>query len=300
MVGFVHRLGGEGAVGGSGGALRVAIEARTGNQNREGSFESAFDIVSLQEVSRDLGDLRALINILGPEWGFVITDVTLGRVGHDERFAILYYRPRVTFEHVSGGIVLPEDSLVDGRQFARTPLLASFHTANVPFRVCSTHIRFGKNRRESLAECETMAALLSKLATRSGEEIVLTGNFNLHRDDSPALAAFRDSGATIPEFTLHPTLWRNGQPCDLIGYLASTTDRAPRLKAISSGLINTFQHVFRDQDLPEIREAIEASWQTPESDGRRPPSNDVMLRAIQLSDHLPFWVEYEISGSADD
>ena len=104
---------------------------------------STFDVISLQEIDRRLDSLRALLEIMGPEWGYFITDITEGTRGNNERFAILHYRPRVAFDHISGEVVLPDNLLIEGRQFARKPLLAGFRAADFRFRMCAAHIHFG-------------------------------------------------------------------------------------------------------------------------------------------------------------
>lgn len=246
---------------------------------------SAFDVVSLQKIARDLSGLRLLLQILGPEWGFVITDITLGAMGASERFAILYYRPRVTFENISGGIVLPADSLIEGQQFARTPLLASFSSSNVRFRVCSTHIRYGENLRLRTAECKALADFLSRIAKRDKEEILLTGDFNLFSDDSPVLGIFREHGIDIPADTIHPTLWISSKLCDLIGHLQGDEEYPRKLTVSRSAMVDIFDSVFRNKDLEQY--VVGDSDQAKFSAYRNWKKN-------QISDHLPVWVEYEI------
>ena len=246
---------------------------------------SSFDVVSLQKVARDLNGLRQLIDILGPEWGFVITDITLGAMGANERFAILYYRPRVTFENISGGIVLPADSLIDGQQFARTPLLASFSSGTIRFRVCSTHIRYGGDPRLRIAECDTLANFLSRIAARDKEEILLTGDFNILSNDSPVLELFREHGIDIPPNTVHPTLWISNKLCDLIGHLQGDVEYPRRLMVSRSSMVEIFNSVFRDEDL-EL-------YVTGDSE-RAKSSAYRNWKKNQISDHLPVWVEYEI------
>lgn len=246
---------------------------------------SAFDIVSLQKVAQNLDGLNLLLDILGPEWKYLITDVTLGAMGADERFAILYYSPRVTFKNISGGIVLPANSLIEGQQFARTPLLASFQTSHVHFRVCSTHIRFGENIRLRNSECEILASFLSRIAKRDKEEILLSGDFNLFRN-SQVLKIFRESGIDIPSDTIHPTLWPSGNYCDLIGHIHGEEEKPRKLKFSSSSMVNLFDSVFRDED--------KQHYLIDESE----PSKSIDFktwRIKQISDHLPVWVEFTIS-----
>jgi len=50
---------------------------------------SAFDLVAVHEVRANLGDFNRLMKLLGSWWRDLLTDVTLGRRGNDERLAAL-------------------------------------------------------------------------------------------------------------------------------------------------------------------------------------------------------------------
>src|SRR3972149_6185843 len=43
------------------------------------------DVVAVQEVKRDLSGVRLLMDFLGPDWGLIVTDVTLGPEGNAQR-----------------------------------------------------------------------------------------------------------------------------------------------------------------------------------------------------------------------
>jgi hypothetical protein len=49
---------------------------------------SRFDVVAVQEVRGDLKALRHVLKALGPQWGFILTDVTQGDAGNNERLAL--------------------------------------------------------------------------------------------------------------------------------------------------------------------------------------------------------------------
>ena len=70
---------------------------------------SSFDLVALQEVDRNLNRLRSLLDILGPDWNVLVSETAPGDWGNNERFAILYYTPRVEFRNFSGQVILPPD-----------------------------------------------------------------------------------------------------------------------------------------------------------------------------------------------
>ncbi len=244
---------------------------------------STFDVISLQEIDRRLESLHALLEIMGPEWDYFITDITEGALGSNERFAILHYHPRVSFEHISGEVVLPDDLLIDGRQFARKPLLAGFRAADFRFRMCAAHIHYGGgDPRPGISECETLARFLKRVAGRDGENIILAGNFNILRADSPAVQAFRDQGFTVPPEHIHPTsAFRPDGYYDMIGLLVNASGA---VKFGGSGSLLPFEHVLRDADIENYARAL--------SGGAAPQLNTFKRwRTQQLSDHLPLWVE---------
>jgi hypothetical protein len=73
---------------------------------------SCFDLVAVQEVSRDLSALETLMRILGREWDYIATDTTEGPGGNGERMAFLYNTEKVWFRRIAGEIVLPDGQLV--------------------------------------------------------------------------------------------------------------------------------------------------------------------------------------------
>lgn len=263
---------------------------------------SAFDVVSLQEVARDMGALRALIAILGPEWGYLISDITEGTPGNAERFAILYYQPRVAFEHIAGEVVLPASMLVEGRQFARKPLLASFRAGAFHFRVCTAHIHFGGGgadaRRHRLAECRTLAAFLARIARRDAQNLVLSGNFNIERKDGAAVRAFKAEGFSVPPRIVHPTDLSGTRFYDMTGLLLNDAATGVGATIGRAGALNPFESVFRAQDREVYAEAVAA--QRP---AVAPPPNAALAyekfwRPRQLSDHVPLWVELKLGRDA--
>ncbi len=142
---------------------------------------SSFDLVALQEVSRDLSALEKVMQILGPSWDYIATDTTEGPGGNGERMAFLYNRERVQFRKIAGEIVLPNGQLIVSRkkiaeasmanqptvepetieqikdeyveveqQFARTPFLVAFQSGWFRFSLCTVHIYFGNTGGEEL------------------------------------------------------------------------------------------------------------------------------------------------------
>lgn len=73
---------------------------------------SHFDIAAIQEVRDDLRDFLRLLQILGPDWDYLATDVTDGGAGNGERMVFLFNRNRVRFRHIAGELTLPDGKKV--------------------------------------------------------------------------------------------------------------------------------------------------------------------------------------------
>ena len=142
---------------------------------------SAFDLIAVQEIG-DLREFDDLMDLMGPNWEYIISDVTEGVSGNGERIAFVYDKNRVFTRNVVGEVVLTEareiggdpetvklpagstletddgiielqegdqlhlpegQKIVDRKQFARTPFLVAFQAGWFKFTLCSAHIYFG-------------------------------------------------------------------------------------------------------------------------------------------------------------
>ena len=107
-----------------GGTLRMATWnlREFGNTTYKGrSFEelyyiaeiiSNFDLIALQEIRKDLSEFYKLKKILGPNWGYIATDVTDGGPGNQERMVFLYNRNKVFFRNIAGELTLKENAKI--------------------------------------------------------------------------------------------------------------------------------------------------------------------------------------------
>ncbi len=112
---------------------------------------SAFDLVALQEISRDLEPLEQIIEILGPNWDYIATETTEGRSGNNERMAFVFDRNKIGFRNVVGQIILPEKWLIEGKiQFARSPFMVAFQSGWLKLNMCTVHIYYGSDSGDQL------------------------------------------------------------------------------------------------------------------------------------------------------
>ena len=107
---------------------------------------SAFDIVAIQEVNT-IEALERVMNILGPSWEYMTTDINPTKAGNHEHMTFVYDTRKVSFEHMAGQIVTNKQ-----QQFVRTPYYAAFQSGWFRFSLCTVHILYGdyKDTRLSL------------------------------------------------------------------------------------------------------------------------------------------------------
>ena len=110
---------------------------------------AAFDLVAMQEVNEDMGPFEKVMDLLGPSWRYIATDITEGPSGNGERMVFLFDSNKVQFKHIAGEIVLPKSSLIDGgHQFARSPFLVRFQSGWFKFNLCTVHLYYGDDSGE--------------------------------------------------------------------------------------------------------------------------------------------------------
>ena len=135
-----------------------------------------FDLVSIQEVKRDLKQLKSLLkHFLGDEWDYVVSDTTEGDAGNDERMAVLYRKERVRLSREAGEIVLPpvkgETGVERSRQLARTPYYLGFQAGWFKFKLCSVHIHYGaKGGKDRKLRVKEISQLATQPRIRSDDE----------------------------------------------------------------------------------------------------------------------------------
>jgi hypothetical protein len=110
-----------------------------------------FDIIAVQEVKGDFKALRHALKLLGPHWSFLMTDVTKGNLGNDERLAFLFDTRKVKLSGLACEVVIP-DSVLEAnkalnnnslqRQFARTPYCVSFLVGGKTSVLLTLHVLF--------------------------------------------------------------------------------------------------------------------------------------------------------------
>jgi endonuclease/exonuclease/phosphatase family metal-dependent hydrolase len=167
---------------------------------------SHFDVVAVQEVRGNIRGLRYLLRVLGADWGFLLTDVTKGTAGNNERLAFLFDTRRVKPSGLACELVVwISDStriskeMLD-RQFARTPYACSFVTTGTPattFILVTLHVDWGKTASDRVPELREIADWLSTWAEREEDwnhNVIALGDFNIDDADDELYRAFTSTG----------------------------------------------------------------------------------------------------------
>ncbi|MDP8977505.1 MAG: endonuclease/exonuclease/phosphatase family protein [Actinomycetota bacterium] len=168
---------------------------------------SRFDVVALQEVRGNIKALRHMLRHLGPHWGLLLTDVTAGRAGNDERMAFVFDTRRVKPSGLACELVIPPewhgkiDTGALARQFARTPYAASFLAGDQTFILVTLHVVYGKQATDRVGELRWIAEWMASWARREadwGHNLIALGDFNIDRSGDPNYEAFTATGLQPP------------------------------------------------------------------------------------------------------
>jgi endonuclease/exonuclease/phosphatase family metal-dependent hydrolase len=268
---------------------------------------SRFDVIAVQEVQADLRALRLILQCLGSEWAFHVTDVTEGQAGDHERLAYVYDLRRVRPSGLAGELVLsPEDlghpppprpraghpppdppspdPLVPGldHQLVKTPYIMSFTTAGRPFALATVHVLWGEDDEliPRAREAEALAKMLTR-AVKPGRRVapddfmaslIALGDFNITSADDPIYKALVDNDLQPDAETLDSRRGPGDRPgrqvaFDQIAWFRHPHDGFLKFKRLSGDTFPWSDHIL--QDAP----------------------GDTTFR---ISDHYPLWLEFSV------
>jgi endonuclease/exonuclease/phosphatase family metal-dependent hydrolase len=267
---------------------------------------SAFDIVALQEIYKNLKALRRVMKILGDNWEFITTDVTEGSSGNKERMTFVYDRNKVHFRNIAGEIVLPETKLIaEKRQFARTPYLVAFQSGWFKFMLCTVHIYYGSPSGERfdrrVKEIKQIARFIGKRADEEKYNYILLGDFNIVTPECETMYALTGSGFVIPDGLKHPTNIDENKFYDQIAFKTRPNEFRLGESDNSAGVLRFYTTVFKDDEFnvyEQYMDSAKLDAAGPEQSKKEKYYRDTW-RTFQMSDHYPLWVELKIDFSDD-
>jgi endonuclease/exonuclease/phosphatase family metal-dependent hydrolase len=294
---------------------------------------SRFDFVAVQEVN-ELDEWERITEVLGPDWGWIATDVTDPKLGgNGERLTYLYDRRKVWFQNIAGEIVLPANLLITthvapengdasdetvevekkevGKQFRRTPFTAMFQSAWFKFDICTVHIYYGKESgselKERIAEIDRIANYFgdrAKKAHEDGRSLILLGDFNIVGHDHDTMKALLGSGFQVPKaLQALPTNIGRDKYYDQIAFRTRPGD----LEYLESeqgdaggraGAFEIFKRLFTEDQFDDYKDAAAASPNGKKAKNDKDRKEYYMdWRTYQFSDHLPLWVRLKVNDS---
>jgi endonuclease/exonuclease/phosphatase family metal-dependent hydrolase len=244
-------------------------------------------VVAVQEVRGNLRALRYLLKELGDDWGFILTDVTQGPAGNDERLAFLFDTQRVKPSGLACELVVWVENgpqVAAGalsRQFARTPYAVSFVSSGQTFILVTLHVDYGKQPGERVPELTGIARWLASWAEREygwDHNLIALGDFNIDRENDPLYQAFTSTGLTpAPQLAeLRRTIFDKPDTphyYDQIAWFTRGQKKRPvlNLDCTDGGSFDFVPELQGDRTLTQL------SW--------------------HISDHYPLWAEFAIPGS---
>jgi endonuclease/exonuclease/phosphatase family metal-dependent hydrolase len=169
---------------------------------------SRFDVIALQEVKGNLRALRDMMNYMGDRWSFLMTDITLGDAGNDERMAFIFDLNRVKPSGLACELVVPPEWITSipenalQRQFARTPYAVSFKAGEATFILVTLHIDYGESTEERKGELKAIARWMKEWADRETKwhhNMLTLGDFNIERRGDELWQAFTSTGLAVPD-----------------------------------------------------------------------------------------------------
>jgi endonuclease/exonuclease/phosphatase family metal-dependent hydrolase len=281
-----------------------------------------FDFIAVQEVN-ELWAWEEVMDALGPHWGFIASDVTEGVSGNGERLVYLYDKRKVTFRDIAGEIVLQPSTLISenaqgGKQFARTPYIASFQAGWRKFDICSVHIYYGsesgaklKRRIEEIDGIADLLAERAKAENEAGKTMVLAGDFNVVGLKHKTMDALLGSGFVVPKKIQEPPGGQRNNYYDQIAFKTSPDAILfPKGKEEEAGSFRIFQNAFTPAQLGSYSKYFKSMWEelnekerkTAKAKGKAPKLTTIEQfyedwRTWQLSDHQPLWVRLKANDS---
>ena len=147
-----------------------------------------FDVVAIQEVKSDTSSLRAVYEILGENWSLILSDVTEGNAGNNERLAFLFDTRRVKLSGLACEVVIPPEHLgrreaaMLERQFARSPYAVGFRAVGAHGHARRAPRRLGDVASERVRELAAIAEWLARWSRDKDawdHNLITLGDFNI-------------------------------------------------------------------------------------------------------------------------
>lgn len=246
-----------------------------------------FDLVAVQEVKENFGDLFDTVRLMGAGYRVLISDLA----GNDERMAFVYDSTKISLLENIGHIVIPPAAFrfiklpgVPGTftGFDRNPYLGTFQAKLFTIQLACVHLFYGSEQPADLARrtLETFAVarwadLRQKSDLSFTRNVIALGDFNLPKTapSDPIYKALTAKGLELP---LHSSMVGSNLAGDNhYDQVAIVPGEARTALTGVQGVFDFDQVVFHDLWLSS-------------------PKNFNAYVKYYLSDHRPVWVQFAI------
>lgn len=273
----------------------------------------SFDLVAIQEIKGGIRDLELLMQLLGPNWKYIVNDSTGAGKANREQSAYVYDTRRVVFSGLAGEITIPPGTSDDPnlQQLYRNPYITGFKAGWKKFALVNLHLAPGKEKPNKAARKQEVTMLMKVLRDKfdSGSmwsgNLVLLGDFNLYKNDKDIVELFEKEGFLESDLlkgknTNAPYREKSQEPFDRMFFHQQDYFEVPMENQSAGGVFNLFKTVYATKDfdsyLEEMKKDASASVDLEDPENRK-KYFVVNWRTRQLSDHKPIWVELLIDSS---
>jgi hypothetical protein len=171
--------------------------------------------------------------------------------------------------------------------------MASFRAGSLRFRICTAHLSYGGG--DTAATVREAAALgghlVRRAARRDRTSVVLAANLTLRDRESPVLAAIRAAGVEVLDQALLPTLALSGRYASAIGFVDPEGDLRLGPSDRNCGVFDFQEALFRPEHIAHYRDAGLYRPAGGASNGDKERRDFIRWGVMNVSDHLPLWVE---------
>lgn len=164
-----------------------------------------FDLIGVVELRDNLKDLGRVLEILGPYWCAVYSDMIPDAGGNRERIAYVFDKRAVVFNGLAAEANEPRKKkgfeYLSASTFWRSPYIASFKSGNFDFVALTTHIRWGEGEQPRRRELERLADWIEAKRQeehREDKDLIVMGDFNIPSKTSSLFKAITKHGLKIP------------------------------------------------------------------------------------------------------
>jgi endonuclease/exonuclease/phosphatase family metal-dependent hydrolase len=266
---------------------------------------SHFDLIAIQEVHQNLQDLKRLLHLVGHWWDYIVTDVTPGRAGNEERMAFLYDTRKIRFDHLAGEVVLAE-AKKPIQQLSRSPFICAFRTGWRRLSLCSVHMYYGKadpNDPRRVAEIDALAKLLAErnekrqnTADGEPESLLLLGDFNIFNQKGDKTSrALQRHNFEIPQAILKIKGGGNMARDRYYDQIAFHDPKKLLRSTPKAGVFEFTKSIFGKNEARDYMQEVQMTAKAKLATAKDKAKFYNVWRTFQMSDHYPLWIELKIN-----